>query len=74
MLKWVIDISQFDIYYRPQIAIKGQALADFIVEFTYSYTIEVLGTTNDAEVAKEVEMERNKTIAKTSDESNLQGK
>ena len=32
--------------------IKGQALADFIVEFTYSNTAEVTGMTNGAEAAK----------------------
>ena len=32
-------------------AIKGQALADFIVEFTYSNAAEVTGTNNSAEAA-----------------------
>ena len=34
MLKWAIELSQFDIEFIPQPAIKGQALADFIAEFT----------------------------------------
>ena len=34
ILKWVIELRQFDIRYNPQIVIKGHALADFIVEFT----------------------------------------
>ena len=34
LLKWAIELSQFDIEFLPQPAIKGQALADFIVEFT----------------------------------------
>ena len=34
MVQWVIELSQFDIEYRPRTAIKVQALADFIVEFT----------------------------------------
>ena len=31
---WPIDLSEFDIQYRPRTAIKGQVVADFIVEFT----------------------------------------
>ena len=33
-LKWAIELSQFDIKFVPRPAIKGQALVDFIVEFT----------------------------------------
>ena len=33
MVQWAIELSQFDIKYRPQTAIKAQALADFIAEF-----------------------------------------
>ena len=32
--------------------IKGQALADFIAQFTYSNAVEVTGMTNDAEAVK----------------------
>ena len=32
---WAIELSEFDIQYQPQIAIKGQVIADFIVEFTH---------------------------------------
>ena len=31
---WAIKLSEFDIQYRPRTAIKGQVVADFIVEFT----------------------------------------
>ena len=31
---WAIKLSEFDIQYRPRTAIKGQAIADFIAEFT----------------------------------------
>ena len=31
---WAIELSEFDIQYRPQTAIKKQAVADFIAEFT----------------------------------------
>lgn len=31
---WAIELSEFDIQYCPHTAIKGQVVADFIVEFT----------------------------------------
>ena len=34
MVQWAIKLSQFDIEYHPRTAIKAQALADFIAEFT----------------------------------------
>ena len=34
MVQWVVELSQFDIKYSPRIAIKAQALANFIAEFT----------------------------------------
>ena len=34
MVQWAVELSQFDIEYRPRIAIKAQELADFITEFT----------------------------------------
>ena len=33
-MKWAIELSEFDIRYKPRTAIKGQILADFIMEFT----------------------------------------
>ena len=35
MVQWAIELSQFDIEYHPKTAIKAQALADFIAEFTF---------------------------------------
>ena len=35
MIQWAIKLSQFDIEYLSRTAIKAQALADFIVEFTF---------------------------------------
>ena len=35
LLKWAIELSQFEIEFQPRPAIKGQALADFIVEFSH---------------------------------------
>ena len=34
LMKWAIELSEFDIIYKPKTAIKGQVLADFIMEFT----------------------------------------
>ena len=34
LLKWAIELSQFDIKFTPRPTIKGQALADFLAEFT----------------------------------------
>ena len=34
MIRWAIKLSQFEIEYHLRTAIKAQALADFIVEFT----------------------------------------
>ena len=34
LLKWAIELSQFDIEFKSQTTIKGQALANFIAEFT----------------------------------------
>ncbi|XP_075669896.1 uncharacterized protein LOC142639631 [Castanea sativa] len=34
MALWAIELSEFDIPYGPHTAIKGQVVADFIVEFT----------------------------------------
>ena len=37
MIQWAIEVSEFDIRYQPRNAIKAQALADFIAEFTLSH-------------------------------------
>ena len=34
MVQWVVELSQFDVNYRPKMVIKAQALADFVAEFT----------------------------------------
>ena len=33
LMKWAIELSEFDIRYKPKTAIKGQILADFVMEF-----------------------------------------
>lgn len=30
-----MELSQFDLHYRPKVAIKGQVIVDFISEFSY---------------------------------------
>ena len=37
LIQWAIELSEFDIRYQPRNAIKAQALADFIAEFTPSH-------------------------------------
>ena len=37
LIQWAIELNKFDIRYQPRHAIKAQALADFIAEFTPSY-------------------------------------
>ena len=34
LMKWALELSEFDIRYKPKTAIKGQVLADFVMEFT----------------------------------------
>ncbi|KAH9684964.1 Ribonuclease H [Citrus sinensis] len=33
LVKWAIELSEFDIDYKPRAAIKAQAMADFVAEF-----------------------------------------
>jgi hypothetical protein len=32
--KWVTELSMYDIIYKPRIAIKAQALSDFVAKWT----------------------------------------
>ena len=34
MALWAIELSEFDVRYRPRTSIKGQIMVDFIAEFT----------------------------------------
>jgi hypothetical protein len=36
--KWAIELSMYDIIYKPRIAIKAQALSDFVAEWTDTQT------------------------------------
>ena len=62
-MKWAIELSEFDIRYKPKTAIKGQVLADFIMEFI------------SAEPAENAQTETNLSIWKLSVDgaSNAQG-
>ena len=37
LIQWVIELNEFNIKNQPRNAIKAQALANFIVEFTLSH-------------------------------------
>ena len=37
LIQWAIELSEFNVKYQPINAIKAQALADFIAEFTPSH-------------------------------------
>ncbi|KAM2274382.1 hypothetical protein ACFX1S_044202 [Malus domestica] len=39
MIKWAIALGEFDISYQPKPAEKGQAMTDFITDFTYPIDI-----------------------------------
>ena len=34
LMKWALELSDFDIRYKPKTAIKGKVLPDFVMEFT----------------------------------------
>ncbi|XP_074363093.1 uncharacterized protein LOC141703467 [Apium graveolens] len=40
MLKWTVELGQFEVDYKPRTAIKGQALADFVLEFPPHQEVE----------------------------------
>ena len=47
LIKWAIELSEFDIRYKPRTTIKGQILADFIMEFTSAASTEATQLTPD---------------------------
>ena len=47
LMKWAIELSEFDIKYKQKTAIKGQILADFVMEFTLVELTEATQTTPD---------------------------
>ena len=47
LMKWAIELSEFDIRYKLKIAIKGQILADFVMEFTSAELVEATQLRSD---------------------------
>ena len=52
LMKWALELSEFDIIYKPKNAIKGQVLADFIMEFTSTKLAEDTRATPDLPIWK----------------------
>ena len=42
LVKWAIELGKFDVIYTPPAALKGQAIADFVAEFTYERSVHHL--------------------------------
>ncbi|GFZ07006.1 hypothetical protein Acr_18g0011760 [Actinidia rufa] len=61
LLKWSIELSEFHIEYRLRVAIKGQALADFIIESTHESTPEPEVAPPEMETPKEQSSEKDLT-------------
>ena len=40
LIKWAIELSEFDIRYKTRTTVKGQILADFIIKFTPAQSTE----------------------------------
>ena len=47
LVKWVIELSEFDIRYKPRTTVKGKILADFIMEFTLAEPTETAQLASD---------------------------
>ena len=52
LMKWAIELSEFDIRYKPRAVVKGQILADFIIEFTPAQTTEATQLAPDLPIWK----------------------
>ena len=52
LMKWAIELSEFDIRYKPKTSIKGQVLVDFVMEFTSVELAEDTQMTPDLPVWK----------------------
>ena len=51
-MKWAIELSELNIRYKPNTAIKGQVLEDFVMEFTSAKLAENTQTTPDLPIWK----------------------
>ena len=52
LMKWAIESSEFDIRYKPRTTVKGQILADFIIEFTPTQSTEATQLAPDLPIWK----------------------
>ena len=52
LMKLAIELSEFDIIYKPKTAIKGQVLVDFVMEFTSAEPAENAQTPTDLPIWK----------------------
>ena len=52
LMKWALELSEFDIRYKPKTTIKGQVLADFVIEFTSAELAEDTRATPDLPIWK----------------------
>ena len=50
LMKWAIKLSEFDIRYKLKTAIKGQILADFVMEFASTELAEATQLTSDLSI------------------------
>ena len=51
-MKWAIELSEFDIRYKPKTAIKGKVLADFVMEFAPIKPAETIKAEDDLPIWK----------------------
>ena len=52
LMKWAAELSEFDIRYKPKTAIKGQVLADFVMEFTSAEPVKNAQIVTDLSIWK----------------------
>ena len=52
LMKWAIELSEFDIRYKPKTAIKGQILADIVMELTLAELTEATQLAPDLPIWK----------------------
>ena len=52
LIKWAIELSKFDIRYKPKTVIKGQVLVEFAMEFTSAELARNTQTTPDLPIWK----------------------
>ena len=52
LIKWAIELSEFDIRYKPKTTIKGHILADFVMEFTSAEPAKNAQTETDHSIWK----------------------